>query len=175
MLLQYCFPHVHSCEAAISFHTLSREYFSQVFHRDNPPPDIIASLCSWNLFLRLASFGRYSKMANLCWILSWPFMFLSQQRIMQPSSRGVTDLLVKSSMQSLKHLSTSLEYICELMISHGNQALISGEEVSHTPMKSFICLFSMRVWSSCCSAALRLSSSSVRHLWFGPAELTLPL
>lgn len=72
-------------------------------------------------------------MANLCWILSWPFMFLSQQRIMQPSSRGVTDLLVKSSMQSLKHLSTSLEYICELMISHEDQALISEEKCRIRP------------------------------------------
>lgn len=38
-------------------------------------------------------------------------MFLSQHLMTHPSSRLETDLLVKSVMQSSKHLSTSFEYI----------------------------------------------------------------
>ncbi|KAB8338760.1 hypothetical protein FH972_021705 [Carpinus fangiana] len=83
---------------------------SGIFHRLQAFPtgylpvqrcfDIIVSLNSW----------------KRSWILSCAFMPFSQQRITQPSSRAVMLLDVKSSMQSLKHLSTMREYICMAQI-----------------------------------------------------------
>ncbi len=73
----------------------------------------------------------------LCCILSWAFIFLSQQRITQPSSRDEIDLLVKSSMQSLKHLSTSFEYICKLSQAADIVSLAweaDAHEILHLPL-----------------------------------------
>lgn len=59
------------------------------------PLCIIAAFCSWN-----RSFNRAD-----------PFRYLSTQRITQPSSREMSDLVVKSLTQSSKQRCTSLEYI----------------------------------------------------------------
>lgn len=92
---------------------------------------------------------------------------------MQPSSRDDTDLLVKSSMQSLKHLSTKREYIYGVSSVY-HLWLVYLEWL--TLIKSFIWRFSIRFCSSCCSAALRLG---LVLAWMISIEacylLTLPL
>ena len=50
--------------------------------------------------------------ANLCPIRSLPAMNLETQRLTQPDSRAIRDLVVKSSMQASKQRSTRPENIC---------------------------------------------------------------
>ncbi len=107
---------------------------------EGPPPDwAMAAFCSWK------------RSPSRC----EPFMFLSTHRMMQLSSRDVSDLLSKPLTQSSKQRWTRLEYIWRA----GQRAARrrTGRRRPLTFMNSFICFFSMRVCSSRCSAGVSLA------------------
>lgn len=81
-----------------NFYFLCQKYYipADRYERNyRPCPCIMAAFCSWN-----RSFNRPDALSDL-----------STQRITHPSSREVSDLVVKSVTQSSKQRWTSFEYI----------------------------------------------------------------
>ena len=103
-------------------------------------PCAIAAFCSWKRSPR-----RWD-----------PFMCLSTHRMMQPSSREVSDLLSKPLTQLSKHCWTRLEYI---WTRRQHSAASRQERCGRTVMNSFICFFSMRFCSSRCSVGESLAGN----------------
>ena len=87
-------------------------------------------------------------------------MCLSTQRMTQPSSREVRDLLSKPLTHESKHCWTRLEYICNHQFTSHKEGCISLNDWRRTFMNSFICFFSMRFWSSRCSVCESLRGVS---------------
>lgn len=80
------------------------------------PPCIIAAFCSWK-----RSFKRPEA-----------FIYLSTQRMTQPSSREIRDLVVKSLTQLSKQRWTSLEYICMAENSQKQASTVDGSKILDT-------------------------------------------